>query len=112
MSGAEFIRLAREINFDPQDLAEMAQAIAEVHDQIDWEDWDFPPNSVALTEAIPEYDLVKNQVGSILEKVEPDSYRVQFKDNEGRPGVILTLSAAQLFMVPSRGYGLFVDPLT
>ena len=89
----------------------MAQAIEEAHDQIDWEDWEYPPNSVALVEAIPEYDLVQNQVGSILENVEPDSYRVQFKDNEGQPGVILMLSAAKLFRIPGRGYGLFGDPL-
>ena len=35
ISGAELIALAHEINFDPEDLAEMARAIAEAHDGVE-----------------------------------------------------------------------------
>jgi hypothetical protein len=37
--GEVLIARAREINFDPQDLAEMAQAIEEDCERIDWDEW-------------------------------------------------------------------------
>ena len=39
MPGEVLIARAREINFDPQDLAEMAQAIEEDCERIDWDEW-------------------------------------------------------------------------
>jgi hypothetical protein len=42
LSGAEMIRLAQEVNFPPEDLKEMAEAIEEGCEEIDWDGWDLP----------------------------------------------------------------------
>ncbi len=40
--GEVLLERAREINFDPEDLAEMAAAIEEHCERIDWDGWEFP----------------------------------------------------------------------
>lgn len=40
--GEVLLERAREINFDPQDLAEIAVAIEEGCERIDWDGWQFP----------------------------------------------------------------------
>jgi hypothetical protein len=42
LSGEEMIRLAREVDFPPGDLKEMAEAIEEGCEDIDWDGWDLP----------------------------------------------------------------------
>jgi hypothetical protein len=37
--GGVLIARAREINFDPEDLAEIVQAIEEDCERIDWDEW-------------------------------------------------------------------------
>jgi hypothetical protein len=39
ISGDELIARAREINFSPEDLAEITQAIEEDCERIDWNEW-------------------------------------------------------------------------
>lgn len=40
--GEVLLERAREINFDPEDLAEIAAAIEESCERIDWDEWEFP----------------------------------------------------------------------
>ena len=40
--GEVLLERAREINFDPEDLAEIAAAIEEGCERIDWDGWEFP----------------------------------------------------------------------
>ena len=39
---------------------------------------------VALTEDLPEHQLVRGQVGTVVEELPPDAYEVEFCDDEGR----------------------------
>jgi hypothetical protein len=38
---------------------------------------------VALTEDIPDHDLRRGQVGTVVELLAPDVYEVEFSDNAG-----------------------------
>jgi hypothetical protein len=51
---------------------------------------------VALKEPLPEYDLLAGQVGTIVERLAPDVYEVDFSDNNGQTYAILPLHASQL----------------
>lgn len=41
-------------------------------------------NVVALLTDIPEYRLVRGQVGTIVEQLDPDTALVEFSDDQGR----------------------------
>ncbi len=54
---------------------------------------------VALLEDLPARGLVRGQVGTIVEKLEPDVYEVEFSDNEGRTYASLALKNNQFLVL-------------
>jgi hypothetical protein len=54
---------------------------------------------VALTEKLPERNLSRGQVGTVVETLAPDVFEVEFSDNEGRTYATLALRADQLIVL-------------
>lgn len=54
---------------------------------------------VALTEDLPKRNLLRGQVGTVVESLQPDVYEVEFSDNEGRTYATLALRADQLMVL-------------
>ncbi|GIL12637.1 MAG: DUF4926 domain-containing protein [Chloroflexota bacterium] len=54
---------------------------------------------VALTEDLPERDLLRGQVGTVVEILAPDAYEVEFSDNNGRTYAMLALRGDQLMVL-------------
>ena len=50
---------------------------------------------VALTEDLPEHDLCRGQVGTIVEELAPDVYEVEFSDTDGRTYALAPIHASQ-----------------
>jgi membrane protein implicated in regulation of membrane protease activity len=57
---------------------------------------------VALLEDLPEIDLYRGQVGTIVEEYEPEVFEVEFSDTTGRAYAIETLNAHQLMVLYHR----------
>ncbi len=51
---------------------------------------------VALTENVPEHNLVRGQVGTVVMDYSPDAAEVEFVDPNGATYALLTLRKAQL----------------
>lgn len=51
---------------------------------------------VALTEDLPERDLHRGQVGTVVERLAPEVFEVEFSDNSGRMYAVLSLRAEQM----------------
>lgn len=56
-------------------------------------------DTVALLEDIPAMRLVRGQVGTIVQKLAPDAYEVEFADEQGRTYASLGLQASQLLLL-------------
>ena len=56
-------------------------------------------NVVALLQDLPELDLIRGQVGTIVEEYEPGVFEVEFCDGDGRAYAIETLSADVLMVL-------------
>ncbi|WKZ35599.1 MAG: DUF4926 domain-containing protein [Anaerolineales bacterium] len=54
---------------------------------------------VALTDDLPEHDLQRGQVGTVVEVLAPDVYEVEFADNDGRAYAELALKADKLLVL-------------
>jgi len=54
---------------------------------------------VALTVDLPERDLHRGQVGTIVEFLAPGVFEVEFSDNEGHAYASLALEAGQLLVL-------------
>jgi hypothetical protein len=54
---------------------------------------------VALLVDVPEHDLVRGQVGTVIEKLDDDSFEVEFSDGEGRTYGLAALPAASLLVL-------------
>ncbi len=54
---------------------------------------------VALLEDIPERNLSRGQVGTVVEQLAPGVFEVEFSDNEGRTYAMLALRAEQLLVL-------------
>ena len=54
---------------------------------------------VALTEDLPQEDLYRGQVGTVVEILAPDVYEVEFCDDEGQTYAMKALSASQLMVL-------------
>lgn len=54
---------------------------------------------VALIEDLPELELYRGQVGTIVEEYEPGVFEVEFSDLDGRAYAIETLNANQLMVL-------------
>ncbi len=51
---------------------------------------------VALTTDLPDRGLLRGQVGTIVEKLAPGVFEVEFSDDQGRAYAMLTLKESQL----------------
>lgn len=54
---------------------------------------------VALTDDLPERDLPRGQVGTVVEVLAPDVYEVEFADNEGRTFAEFAVKANKLLVL-------------
>ncbi|HLA06939.1 MAG TPA: DUF4926 domain-containing protein [Anaerolineales bacterium] len=54
---------------------------------------------VALTDDLPEPDLQRGQVGTVVEILAPDVYEVEFADNDGRTYAELAVKADKLLVL-------------
>lgn len=50
---------------------------------------------VALTEDVPEHDLYRGQVGTVVEELAPTVYEVEFNDTDGRTYALAPVHASQ-----------------
>ncbi len=54
---------------------------------------------VALTKDMPSHKLTRGQVGTVVERLAPDVFEVEFSDNEGRAFAELAVKADQLLVL-------------
>jgi hypothetical protein len=54
---------------------------------------------VALTEDIPDAELRRGQVGTVVEELAPDVYEVEFSDDGGQTYASLALTVRQLMVL-------------
>ncbi len=54
---------------------------------------------VALTDDLPERELLRGQVGTVVEVLAPDVYEVEFSDNDGRTYAELAVKADKLLVL-------------
>jgi hypothetical protein len=54
---------------------------------------------VALVSDVPEHNLRRGQVGTIVELLTTDAFEVEFVDNEGRTYALLPLRTEQLLVL-------------
>lgn len=54
---------------------------------------------VALTDDLPERELLRGQVGTVVEVLAPDVYEVEFSDNDGRTYAELAVGADKLLVL-------------
>ena len=66
-----------------------------------------PFDVVALLEDLPERDLQRGQVGTIVEQLAPDAFEVEFSDNKGRTYASLSLRSDQLMILHHSLTGVF-----
>jgi hypothetical protein len=62
---------------------------------------------VALIHDLPAHGLVRGQVGTVVERLAPAVYEIEFSDDQGKTYAMLPLKADQLIVlhtapVPSR----------
>ncbi len=57
---------------------------------------------VALTVDLPERQLVRGQVGTIVELLNDNAYEVEFSDDQGRTYASLALPQAQFMVLHHR----------
>lgn len=58
-----------------------------------------PFDVVALLEDLPERGLIRGQVGTVVEKLGPDVFEVEFSDNSGRTYATLALKPTQFLVL-------------
>ena len=56
-------------------------------------------DTVALLKDLPEENLLRGQVGTIVEELAPDVFEVEFSDTTGRAYAILPLKSDQLLLL-------------
>jgi hypothetical protein len=54
---------------------------------------------VALLESVADHELLRGQVGTVVERLAPDVYEVEFSDDNGRTYATLSLRADQLLQL-------------
>jgi hypothetical protein len=54
---------------------------------------------VALTEDVPEHNLVRGQVGTVVELLSDGFYEVEFSDDTGRAYAMAALAVRQLIVL-------------
>lgn len=63
-------------------------------------------DTVALLEDLPERNLKRGEVGTVVEILAPDAYEVEFCDDEGRTYAQFALRVDQLIVLHNRGEAL------
>jgi hypothetical protein len=58
---------------------------------------------VAILEDVPDRGLVRGQVGTVVEKLAPGTFEVEFSDNNGRTYATLATSADKLLVLKHEG---------
>ena len=54
---------------------------------------------VALTENLPGRHLQRGQVGTVVERLAPDVYEIEFSDDDGQTYAMFALRAKQLIVL-------------
>jgi Domain of unknown function (DUF4926) len=54
---------------------------------------------VALLEDVPDRGLLRGQVGTVVERLAPGIYEIEFSDDDGRTYATLSLHADQLLQL-------------
>lgn len=54
---------------------------------------------VALADDLPDHRLVRGQVGTVVERVAPGVFDVEFSDDQGKTYALLPLEAHQLIVL-------------
>lgn len=54
---------------------------------------------VALSQDIPAQNLLRGQVGTVVELLDPETYEVEFSDDQGKTYAMLPLHADQLIVL-------------
>jgi hypothetical protein len=57
---------------------------------------------VALTEDIPQKNLLRGQVGTVVETLSPGVYEVEFSDDNGRTFAMTSVRESQLMVLRYR----------
>lgn len=57
---------------------------------------------VALTEDVSDKKLRRGQVGTVVEQLAPDTFEVEFSDDDGRSYAMLAAKANQLIVLHYR----------
>jgi hypothetical protein len=57
---------------------------------------------VALTQDLPEKQLLRGQVGTVVETLAPAVYEIEFSDEQGRTYASLAVRAEQLMVLHYR----------
>ncbi len=63
-------------------------------------------DTVALLEDLPQRNLKKGEVGTIVEILEPDVFEVEFSDDDGQSYAMFALRENQLMVLHNQGRGL------
>lgn len=63
-------------------------------------------DTVALFEDLPERNLKRGEVGTVVEVLAPDVYEVEFCDDEGRTYAQFAVRADQLIVLHNQGEAL------
>jgi hypothetical protein len=54
---------------------------------------------VALTEDVPNRGMLRGQVGTVVESLDPGVFEVEFVDNDGKTYAMLPLKSSQLLVL-------------
>ena len=57
---------------------------------------------VALTEDMPQFGLLRGQVGTVVESLGPETFEVEFADDNGRAYALAPLRAPQMIVLHYR----------
>jgi hypothetical protein len=63
-------------------------------------------DTVALSEDLPQRSLKRGEVGTVVEILAPDTYEVEFCDDEGKTYAMFALRADQLMVLHNQGEAL------
>ena len=63
-------------------------------------------DTVALLEDLPQRNLKKGEVGTIVEILAPDVFEVEFSDDDGQTYAMFALRENQLMILHNQGKGL------
>jgi Domain of unknown function (DUF4926) len=66
---------------------------------------------VALADDLPEWGLLRGQVGTVVEELASESFLVEFSNDLGETHAILSLRASQLIVLHFEATGLQLAPV-